>query len=687
MMVTLAVTGTLRIGDTMRRSIAARPLRGHRLFSLSLATALAVSGIAAAPAFAEDSSVSGTAQVTAADVSAPVLVSSDVEVSHTSLSDGPVTVTTRVRITDETGTTAPTIVVDSPTGQDYGFDMTLVSGSITDGTWEGSVEIPTTAAPGEWNVTLYPLSDTLGNSAGSAATTLETITLTATSALTAPTPKISGTAKVGQTLSVTSADTESFTPAADAVSYQWLRNGTAIAGATSQTYIVTTSDVGTALSVTVTGTKAGYVTASAFSSKTAVVPPATLRTSAPAILGTVKVGQALTVKVGTWTSGTNFKFQWLRNGSAISRATSYTYKLTSADVGKQISVKVTGSKSGYTTVTSASASVRWTLVQSSPRIAGTTTMGQALTAKVGTWTSGTAFKFQWLRNGSAIARATSSTYRLTSADVGKQISVKVTGSKSGYNSASRTSGKTAKIAKATLTAATPKIGGTAKYGSTLTAKVGTWTSGTAFKFQWLRNGSAIARATSSTYRLTSADVGKQISVKVTGSKSGYNSASRTSGKTAKIAKATLTAATPKIGGTAKYGSTLTAKVGTWTSGTAFKFQWLRNGKAISRATSSTYRLTSADVGKQISVKVTGSKSGYNSASRTSGKTAKIVKATHPSSASPSGWNCPSWAPIKGNANSMIYHMPGGRWYAKTKPEQCFSTQAAAQAAGYRAAKG
>ncbi len=87
------------------------------------------------------------------------------------------------------------------------------------------------------------------------------------------------------------------------------------------------------------------------------------------------------------------------------------------------------------------------------------------------------------------------------------------------------------------------------------------------------------------------------------------------------------------------------------------------------------------------MKVTGSKSGYNSASRTSAKTVKIAKATHPSSASPSGWNCPSWAPIKGNASSMIYHMPGGRWYAKTKPEQCFSTQAAARAAGYRPAKG
>lgn len=48
--------------------------------------------------------------------------------------------------------------------------------------------------------------------------------------------------------------------------------------------------------------------------------------------------------------------------------------------------------------------------------------------------------------------------------------------------------------------------------------------------------------------------------------------------------------------------------------------------------------------------------------------------------------CPSYAPIKGNADSMIYHKPGQRYYAVTNPEECFRTAAAAEAAGYRAAK-
>ena len=43
--------------------------------------------------------------------------------------------------------------------------------------------------------------------------------------------------------------------------------------------------------------------------------------------------------------------------------------------------------------------------------------------------------------------------------------------------------------------------------------------------------------------------------------------------------------------------------------------------------------------------------------------------------------------IKGNRNSMIYHVPGGASYAKTKANvECFDSEAAAASAGYRKAK-
>ena len=50
------------------------------------------------------------------------------------------------------------------------------------------------------------------------------------------------------------------------------------------------------------------------------------------------------------------------------------------------------------------------------------------------------------------------------------------------------------------------------------------------------------------------------------------------------------------------------------------------------------------------------------------------------------YNCPKGYPVKGNADSGIYHVPGGRFYSRTKPEECFSSASAARAAGYRASR-
>ena len=46
-------------------------------------------------------------------------------------------------------------------------------------------------------------------------------------------------------------------------------------------------------------------------------------------------------------------------------------------------------------------------------------------------------------------------------------------------------------------------------------------------------------------------------------------------------------------------------------------------------------------------------------------------------------SCPDSKPIKGNRDSMIYHVPGGKFYDKTNPEECFATEGEAQTAGYR----
>lgn len=48
--------------------------------------------------------------------------------------------------------------------------------------------------------------------------------------------------------------------------------------------------------------------------------------------------------------------------------------------------------------------------------------------------------------------------------------------------------------------------------------------------------------------------------------------------------------------------------------------------------------------------------------------------------------CPPGYPVKANASSGIYHVPGGRAYDRTVPERCYATPADAEADGYRQAK-
>lgn len=48
--------------------------------------------------------------------------------------------------------------------------------------------------------------------------------------------------------------------------------------------------------------------------------------------------------------------------------------------------------------------------------------------------------------------------------------------------------------------------------------------------------------------------------------------------------------------------------------------------------------------------------------------------------------CPAGYPIKANARSGIYHVPGGGSYDRTTPERCYATAEAAEADEFRPAK-
>jgi len=172
-----------------------------------------------------------------------------------------------------------------------------------------------------------------------------------------------------------------------------------------------------------------------------------------------------------------------------------------------------------------------------------------------------------------------------------------------------------------LSTATPKIAGTVKVGRTLTVQTGAWgPAPVALSYQWKRDGASIPGANSPTYTLTSADAGGLVSVTVTGRKSGYSTASRASAKVAVPLLALSAAPTPTITGTAKVGSILTVRPGTWSpTPVALSYQWKRDGKPIAGATRPTYTLTAADARSAITITVTGKKAGYTTQSRTSAK--------------------------------------------------------------------
>jgi Tol biopolymer transport system component len=178
-----------------------------------------------------------------------------------------------------------------------------------------------------------------------------------------------------------------------------------------------------------------------------------------------------------------------------------------------------------------------------------------------------------------------------------------------------------------MSPATPAITGTAKVGNTLTAHAGTWDPATAaLRYQWYADATAITGATGATLKVTAAQYGKAITVRVTASLAGFATASATSKATAKVAAGTLTAATPSITGTAKADTTLTASPGTWgPSPVTLKYQWYVNGKAVSGGTSRMLKLSVTWAGRTVTVKVTGSKPGYVTTAKMSKPTKKITR--------------------------------------------------------------
>jgi hypothetical protein len=488
-------------------------------------------------------------------------------------------------------------------------------------------------------------------------------------------PTISGLAQEGQTLTATSGTWSGTTPIA--YSYQWQTceptgaDCGPIAGATSTTYAVTASDVGTTIRVLVTATNsAGSV--SDFSAATGVVQSASApptNTSPPTISGTPQAGQPLTASPGSWNGAQpmSFAYQWQRcnssgaDCSAISGATSTGYTATTADVGTTLEVVVTATNTpGTATATSAPTAT----VQSVP--AQTLLSDGFESGNFSAWSTVTTAGDGAATVQSAIVSTGSFAAQLSeSATTGSKSYVRKTFSAVQDLTATGdfqllqqgASGGNVPFFRfldpsGTRLVSLYRQNGTGNqiyvnYGGTYYLTTGrlplnTWgtlsihlaTNGAASTVAISLNGTQIYQTTSAslgTAGIATVQIGND-----TAAQAFSLVADTISVQGASVPIVPANSYPPTIAGSPQEGQGLTAGPGTW-SGTqpiSYAYQWQRcdsggaNCNPISGATTNTYLLTSSDVGSTIEVKVTGTNMA-GTATASSAPTAVIVSASAP----------------------------------------------------------
>ena len=307
-------------------------------------------------------------------------------------------------------------------------------------------------------------------------------------------PSISGVLEEGEVLT---ADTVSIADidVLGTFSYQWLAGGTAISGATSSTYTLTATEVGDAISLTVTFTDGAGNSESLTSAAThnVVADGATRKllwvgTLTPADVGSGEIGFGDTT-VGSLSpssfidGSTTYAFEAIEFGTAFGLAI-----VVGPAPGAVEQVKWIFEAGGEFALFDATLIERpenlrsewrptqgnpgWSIGQETvvylledlnnratgaPSISGVLQQDEVLTAD----TAGIAdadglgaFSYQWLAGGTAISGATSSTYTLTATEVGDAISLTVTFTDGAGYSESLTSAATHEVV---ATGATRKL--------------------------------------------------------------------------------------------------------------------------------------------------------------------------------------------------------------------------------------
>ena len=434
----------------------------------------------------------------------------------------------------------------------------------------------------------------------------------------------------------------------------WFRNGTPIEGAPAR-YTVAEADMGAEITAKVTISAAEYWnswtgttsfgTARRGSILPAAAPVITVGTStaAPsaAYPGQVLKASAPAVVTSAPTpfppapGSVTYTYQWSQDRGAkgmwaIPGATASTYTARAEDIGYRISVYAKPVSPNFTSDGKRSDSTVPVYgkfaAMTAPTIKGTALPGQLLTAVPGPgpFPAPDAVSYHWYRDGAdVIGPETVPTYRLSTADVGHKITVKVVYEKTNYDRAFSPASAVVVPHGYFILGPTPWIAGTAATGYTVSARTSpTYPVATTKTYQWYRDGRPITGATGASYRLTAADQWHLITFKVTYKRAGTVTATQTS-KTIRPLAVFTKLPTPVVhgttlGGAFTAGQTLRASTALpFPAPTAVTWQWQRDGRPIPGATASSYRLTLNDRDKFIRVVATFKRTNYLNTARVS----------------------------------------------------------------------
>ncbi|MCU1534852.1 MAG: hypothetical protein JWR53_1333 [Glaciihabitans sp.] len=253
---------------------------------------------------------------------------------------------------------------------------------------------------------------------------------------------------------------------------------------------------------------------------------------------------------------------------------------------------------------------------------GPLVVGSVISADPGNWNGDLTshFRYQWLRNGVAIADATDQQYTVAPGDYQYVLSARVTLYDFEYGSGSYTTPTTDPVGKGTIQpGAAPTVTGGLVVGQTLSANTGTWSvPGVAFTYQWQFSGDGGSVWTDTppyeslpTHLVSATDLlnGPLLRVRLVGARFGYQSVSADVVAGSAIQGTQSILALPSVTQTT---SSYTVHDGTWlpASGTS-GFTWtVIDPDGTTTTTYGTTLPRAGTEGKKIVLSVTHAKGGY-----------------------------------------------------------------------------